>query len=144
MFVLISDAGYEQRTSNNVRTRLGALDIPQHIIILCFQTQQLPDFDTDTLPEAEILGIRSFFRDLSFEQHPRPWKGAREPTIEVSGIIQWLASDLKFRFRQRRSARSSRLQKSASFDAITPVIFCTSLGTWATCILLYIPKVVEP
>ena len=37
------------------------------------------------LYEAEILGIRSFFRDLSFEQHPRPWKGAREPKIEVSG-----------------------------------------------------------
>ena len=51
----------------------------------CFQTQKLLCFDTCTLPEAEILGIRSFFRDLSFEQHPRPWKGAREPKIEVSG-----------------------------------------------------------
>ena len=37
--------------------------------------------------------------------------------IDVSGTIQRLASDLTFRFRQRRSARSSRLQKSVSFDA---------------------------
>ena len=44
-----------------------------------------PYFDTYTLPEAKNLGIRSFFRDLSFEQHPRPWKGAREPKIELSG-----------------------------------------------------------
>ena len=38
-----------------------------------------------SLPAAEILGIRSFFRDRSFEQHPRPWKRAREPQIEVPG-----------------------------------------------------------
>ena len=37
------------------------------------------------LPEVEILGICSFFRDLSFEEHPRPWERARDPKIEVSG-----------------------------------------------------------
>ena len=65
-----------------------------------------------------MLGIRSCFRDLSFEQHPRPLKGARKPKIDVSGTMQRLASDLKFRFQQRRSARSSRLPKSASFDSL--------------------------
>ena len=55
---------------------------------ICFQTQKWPYFDTYTLPEAEILGIRSFFRDLSFEQHPRPWKGAREPNIEVIEVSE--------------------------------------------------------
>jgi hypothetical protein len=32
-----------------------------------------PYFDTRKLPEAENFRIRSFFRDLSFEKHPRPW-----------------------------------------------------------------------
>ena len=42
-------------------------------------------FDTHKLPEGDILGIRSFFRGLSFEQQARPWRGAWEPNIEVSG-----------------------------------------------------------
>ena len=47
------------------------------------QTQ--PCFDTDTLPEAEMLEIHNSFRDLAFKQQPRPWKVARESTNEVSG-----------------------------------------------------------
>ena len=42
-------------------------------------------FETYTHPEAEILGIRSFFGELSVS-FAFPWKEAREPTIEVSGI----------------------------------------------------------
>ena len=49
------------------------------------QTQTWLHFDNYTLPEAEILRILSFFRDLSFEQQPRPWQGAREPKNDVSG-----------------------------------------------------------
>ena len=44
-------------------------------------------FGTGTLPEAETLGIRRFFRDLSFGQRPQPLERAREPKIEVSGSI---------------------------------------------------------
>ena len=51
-----------------------------------------PYFDTNTLPEAESLGVYNFFRDVSFEQHPRPGQRlgnqkmrSLEPNIEVSG-----------------------------------------------------------
>ena len=40
-------------------------------------------FGTYTLPEAEIVGIRSFFGDRFLEQHPRPSKGTRESNIVV-------------------------------------------------------------
>ena len=32
-----------------------------------------------------MLGICNLFCDLVFEQLPRPWEGAREPTNDVSG-----------------------------------------------------------
>ena len=40
---------------------------------------------------------------------------------DLRGNIQWPRLDLKFRFRQKWSARSSRLVKSTSFDEIKPM-----------------------
>ena len=54
-------------------------------VCVCFQTQKWLHFDIYTIPDAEIFGICTLFRDLSFEQYLRPWKGAREPKIDVSG-----------------------------------------------------------
>ena len=44
-------------------------------------TRKQLDFDTNGLPEAENLGIRSVSRDVPFEQDPRPWKVGREPKL---------------------------------------------------------------
>ena len=49
-----------------------------------FLKRKWPYSDTNALLEAENLGIRSFFRDLSFERDLGPWGEARDPKIEVS------------------------------------------------------------
>ena len=48
-------------------------------------TRKWPDFDTNGLPEAENLGIRSFFGDLSFGEGLDPKIKGLEPKIKVSG-----------------------------------------------------------
>ena len=76
-----------------------------------------------TLPEAEILGIRSFFRDLSFEQHPRPWKGAWEPKIEVSGT----KNDNIFNHRLGLSVIPTRSQETNPCHLLLSCCICGSV-----------------
>ena len=44
----------------------------------------MSDFDKFGVPEAQELGIRSFFPDLAFGNGPGPWEEALDPKIEVS------------------------------------------------------------
>ena len=84
MFALMLEAGYEQRTSHNVRTLWGALDAP-YLLLNTVKYRQRPssetkplDFDTYTMPGALVWG------DLHYLMRLRHWEGSG-PKIEGSG-----------------------------------------------------------
>ena len=68
-------------------------------------------------PEAALFGIHVFSAIYLLCRTSAHERGLGNQKLDVSRTVRLLAPDRKFRFRQRRSAKSSRLQKAASFDA---------------------------
>ena len=59
--------------------------VKEHIFLRGFCWRRTwPNIDTNELPVAEDLGIRSFFRDLTSGSSPGPWERPRTTKIKVS------------------------------------------------------------